>query len=155
MYHVIYSLYSSMQLRLVLKKIMSRSCHVPSSFLLRCGCVDFIAYAKKSHLVISGDLHSLGTGQILHWPWLMADFWLLRDALATAFFKSCSRPFSVSPNLWLSCSKFITLRVVVNSGCLIHFRSPYTARECEWSLFSVTLSLILTRKKWRCSCSCR
>lgn len=66
MYHVIYSLYSSMQLRLVLKKIMFRSCHVPSSFLLRCGCVDFIAYAKKSYLVISGDLHSLGTGQILH-----------------------------------------------------------------------------------------
>lgn len=67
MYHVINSSYSNMQLRPVLKKIMSGQVMSLPFFIsvLHCGCVDFIAYAKKSHLVISGDLHSVATEQIL------------------------------------------------------------------------------------------
>lgn len=67
MYHVINSFYSNMQLRPVLEKIMSGQVMSLAFFIsvLCCACVDFIAYAKKSYLVISGDLHSLTTEQIL------------------------------------------------------------------------------------------
>lgn len=67
MYNVINSLYPNTQLRPVLKKIMSRQVMSLPFFIpvLRCGCADIIAYAKKSHLFTSGDLHSLATEQIL------------------------------------------------------------------------------------------
>lgn len=99
-----------MQLRPVLNKIMSGQVMSLAFFtsVLHCRCVEFIAYAKKSHLVISADSRSLATEQILRWLWLLAVFWLLWDASATAFLKSCSRSFTISPDLCLSCSKFIT-----------------------------------------------
>jgi len=75
MCHVISSLYSNVKLRQVLKKIMSGQVTSLAFFIsvLCCGCVDFTAYAKKSHLVISGDLHSLATEQTDCGFWLSFD----------------------------------------------------------------------------------